>query len=126
MLPAFFGGMTFKLILVGVVALGLVGAFYKWKDDLKEAIYQEFYAAQVEEAMKEQQKEIAKLQATIALREEHIKELESRTERVVTRTRTIEKIINSTPDPGAVAPIIRDTIERLRQKETSDGKPPVR
>lgn len=54
-------GLDTKLILALVVVVLLGGAAYFWRADIKSAVYEQVYADQVKEALKEKQDEIDRL-----------------------------------------------------------------
>lgn len=114
-----------KFIAVLLVIAGLVGAFWWFRADIKEQVYQEFYAQQVEEIQKNQQRQIETLQGTIAIQQEALA-------KAMKERQTISKSYQDAGKraaakggaDGDVAPVLRDMMEEIRRlQEKPNDKP---
>lgn len=108
-------GTTGKLILIGALIIGAVFMYWKWKDDIETAVYNELFREQVEEAMNEQRQEIERLKLLTEQRDAAIIQLLDRQRAITEDTdRVRETVRDESLEDGEVAPVLRETIRELR------------
>jgi hypothetical protein len=118
-----FGGILKnpKILIAIIIIAGLVFGYFKWKSAIKEAIFNEIYAEQVEEHLENQRQEFERIMkltesGNIAVkkatqqREVLIKEVEQA--RQATRNVTPER-------NGPVAPVLSEALDFIRSRQTA-------
>lgn len=104
-----------RWILAALALMGIVGGLYWWSADIKAAAYDQFYAAQNVQALKEKQNEIDRLnristisQQALAAQAVKSKALQDQVNRLDASTRGM----NLT---GPVSPDLARTLEQINQ-----------
>lgn len=110
------GGFGGKIVIILAAAAAMATAVMIWRADIKQAVYNEFYAAEVEEALKKERDEVARLNDIISLRETKIADLQKATEATEKKLDQIEAKIRSGKLADAVAAqVLKVTIDDLRK-----------
>jgi len=126
MISGFFANYGLKLLIVLGIALGLVGALFMYRSEVREAVYQQFYAEQVENQLKNKQIEIDTLNRLVNVKEVSIRKLsetnaKTRSDLVGLRSRLDNDKTVSTCE---VSSIVKSTLEDLRKliREKTNAK----
>lgn len=99
-------------VVIGVVLIGAF-ALHRYTSSVREAAFQQFHAAAMEQAMQAKEKEIAILRQDKVDRDEALSALNQRnTELSASYDQLVEKLRKS--QNGPVAPVLRDAIEGLK------------
>lgn len=118
MFAGFFASTIGRLVIGAVIASAIVGivtvGLNKYKSEIKEAVYQQFYAAQVEAKLKDEQDKADRLKKDLAARERAIVILNQDRQMLISNLERIRTNIVNQEQAGPVSPTIRATIEDLR------------
>lgn len=115
----FLRGTMGKLLLIGIVLAAVAFAIWKWKESIREEAYNQIYSQQAEQLIKEQQEEFRRMQEVIEKGNKiQSKTVEDRHELIL----EIEKLRNEartapSEKDGEVAPVLKETIESIREIE---------
>lgn len=116
-------GGTGKLILIGMALVAALFLYWKWKDSIKEAVYNEIFAQQVETHLENQRKELEQLKRITAQREQAILDLIEQQKVILRDTSELVKRIESgNLEDGPVAPVLREAVEGLRSRLEPEGE----
>lgn len=117
-------GASGKLILVLGIVLVIAFGVWKIRHDIFESAYNQIFAEQAEELVKQQQIEYEKLQELTSERERFLGERAVTREALVIEIQRIRSIIDySRPeDDGKVSPVLREVISHLRSLEGTTTK----
>ena len=117
-------GASGKLILFGGLALLIAFGVWKIRHNIYERAYNEVYAEQAEEILKQKQSEYEKLEELTNAREKFLGDRQRSREELILEIQRIRSFIEySRPeDDGEVAPVLRDVITHLRSLEASTVK----
>lgn len=121
----FIGGFlkkNWKIVLIASAIIAIVWAVNNWKESIKAAAFDQFYAEQVAEKMREKDQVIADLVADQKLKERVIISLREDKEESERATQQILDDIKSKKfTDGPVPEVLSRTIEALAAKSRSEG-----
>lgn len=104
-----------KVWVAIAAALGMVFLIDSYKSAIKDEIYNQFYAQEIERQLAIKDNQIQMLTASVAIRDNQIKELVSQKHALGKKVDTLKQIAaNPAASDGDVAPVLRDVIEALR------------
>ena len=110
----FLRGIGGKLLLVGVVALGLFLGYMWWKKSIETEAVNRVFQEQVENHLKQQQEHLETMEA----REEAIQEFMQKQEKLMRNVRGLaEQIKNGQLKDGEIPEVLQRTIEDIRKLE---------
>jgi hypothetical protein len=112
---------NWKLLLALVAVAAACFGIYRFEKNIRDAAFEQFYAAEVREALAEKDREIARLKklqeadrravATITKRERETREA---THRLLDALKLQED--------GPLAPVLRETLRRFREMEANEAR----
>lgn len=118
-----FGGfLKNPKIIIGAIIIALLAfGYFKWKDSIKEAIYNEFYSEQVEQHLENQRQELERVKK---LAEESNNAVQKAQEERNALIEDIEAARAATRnvDPernGTVAPVLSEALDFIRARQAS-------
>ena len=118
-----FGGLLKNpKVLIGVILVALLAfGYFMWKSSIKEAIYNEIFAEQVEQHLENQRQELERVkkltdEGTTAVKKAHTHRQKILTE--IEKARNLTR--NVTPERnGPVAPVLSEALDFIRARESS-------
>lgn len=102
------------VLVFGLIVFGL----WKYKQEIKDVVYHEIYAEQVEELLERQEKEVEKLKSMLIIKERSIEQLNKKNLELGKQITSIlnNTVNNPTLEDGDVSPVLRETINQLKTK----------
>lgn len=115
-----------KIILILAIIGAVVGGFYWFRAEIKQEVYNEFYAEQVEIEKAEQQKKIEILENTVKLQRQALdKAMKERQEIAKNFNAIVERSKKSGAMDGDIAPVLKEALDEIRKlKEGKAGGKP--
>lgn len=112
-------GASGKLILILGIVLVIAFGIWKIRHDIFESAYNQIFAEQAVELVKQQKREYEKFQELASERERFLDERARSREELIIEIQRIQSIVDySRPeDDGEVAPVLREVISHLRSLE---------
>ena len=118
-----FGGILKNpKVLIAIIIIALLAfGYFKWKSAIKEAIYNEIYAEQVEEHLENQRQEFERI---MKLTEEGNKAVKEATKQREVLIKEVEQARQATRNVapernGKVAPVLSEALDFIRARQTS-------
>lgn len=117
-------GASGKLILFGGLALVIAFGIWKIRHDIYERAYNEVYAEQAEEILKQKEREYEKLEELAKFTDEFTGDHYRSREELIIEIQKIRSMVEySRPeDDGEVAPVLRAVIDHIRSLEAKTAK----
>lgn len=111
-------GTWVKLGIALAIVTAVVTSIYVWREDIKQAAFDRFYAEQVNEMIKQERATQARIQKQLDLNETILKDSRERSEQLQARIAEIEGILN---DPkfkdGPVESGLQSVVDQIRAQE---------
>jgi len=117
----FFGflkGIGGKLLLVGVVALGLFLGYMWWKKSIETEAVNKVFQEQVENHLKQQQEHLETMEEVMQAREQAIQDFMQKQEKLLRNVRNLtEQIKEGQLKDGEIPEVLQKTLEDIRKLE---------
>jgi hypothetical protein len=114
----FLRGIGGKLLLVGVVALGLFLGYMWWKKSIETEAVNRVFQEQVENHLKQQQEHLDTMEDVMKAREEAIQDFMQKQEKLMRNVRGLaEQIKNGQLKDGEIPEVLQRTLEDIRKLE---------
>lgn len=118
-----FGGLLKNpKVLIGLIIVALLAfGYFKWKSSIKDAIYNEIFAEQVEQHMENQRKELERVRQLMEESNQAVNEAQTNRQQILKEIEDARSATrNVAPERnGAVAPVLSEALEFIRARETS-------
>jgi hypothetical protein len=118
-----FGGLLKNpKVLIGLIIVALLAfGYFKWKSSIKEAIYNEIFAEQVEQHMENQRKELERVRQLMEESNQAVNEAQTTRQKILKEIDDARALTrNVTPERnGEVAPVLSEALDFIRARETS-------
>lgn len=114
-------GTSLKIILIIGAILVVAFVYWKWKDNIRTAVYKEIFQEQVVNQLEEQEREFKRLQAIIAAREAALQRLLAQQKELAARyERVLADIQRGEYDTGEVSEVLRVIVDQIRRTELGE------
>lgn len=100
-------------VMAAVCLIGYAG--YEWRSDIKDAVYQKFYASDVKQALEEQQRQIGLLQSAVKERDKIIASTYKKNQDSAVRASSFESTIKTYKDAPA-AEVLEATMAEINAR----------
>ena len=117
-----FGGLLKNpKVIIGIILVVVIAfAYIKWKSAIKQAVYNQIYAEQVEQHIVNQQRELERQRALMLESQRATEDARKRREAIIKDIEAARaKTRNVDPDKnGPVAPVLSEALEFIRSRQT--------